>query len=441
MTLAPVPDHAPDDWTRADPHDLAAEMAVLGSMMLSAAATETCMAALGAADFYRPGHGVIFATITGLHRGGEPADAVTVKDALEAAGELTRVQGAPYLHTLIASVPVAANSAHYARIVRDHAVRRRLLASGRRILQWAADGAEEAHGLTERALREIEAVRDSGLGDGLTVQTITEFLDVPDRDDDYDWIIEGLLERGDRMILTGQEGAGKSELLRMLAVTAAAGVHPFTLKPATPRRVMFLDCENGPVPTRRKLRPLVAQARLQGFPLAETSLWVESRPEGMDLALDRDVSWLLRQAAAVAPDLVILGPLYRLAPRALNTDDEAAPVIHVLNMLRARGAAVILEAHAGHGLGPGARRDLRPRGSSAFLGWPEFGYGLRWADDETSKDERTVDMVAWRGDRDERPWPEQLTAGGVWPWREVVGRPGRGAWSPSAAIGGNRWQA
>ena len=70
-----------------------------------------------------------------------------------------------------------------------------------------------------------------------------------------------------------------------------------------------------------------AQARLQGHEIDEGHLWVECRPQGMDLALDKDVSWLLRQVAAVMPDIVFLGPLYRLAPRALQTDDEAAPLI------------------------------------------------------------------------------------------------------------------
>jgi DnaB-like helicase N terminal domain/AAA domain len=412
-----------DDFSYPDPHDIAAEQAVLGSMMLSAAAAETCLQALGADDFYRPAHQMIFAALAGLIRGGERADVLTVKDRLEATGEIGRCGGPLELHTIIASVPAAANAAYYARIVRERAVRRRLLLAARRVIQMAATSdADEAHGLTERALREIEDVRDSGLGDGLTIQTIREFLDVPPEEDEYDWIVPGLLERGDRMILTGMEGAGKSTLFRQLAVTIAAGIHPFTRETIEPRRVMLIDCENGVRHMRRKLRPLYAQARLLGSPVDEKNLWVECRPARMDLALDKDVSWLLRQVSAVRPDIVMIGPLYRLAPRALQTDDEAAPILAALDMIRARDACVLLEAHAGHATGPGGRRDPRPRGSSAFLGWPEFGYGLRWSDDEHSRAERTVDLVAWRGDRDERDWPEMLTAGGEWPWR-VYTRP------------------
>jgi DnaB-like helicase N terminal domain/AAA domain len=415
--LTPVPDGPDDDdYGRLDPCDIPAEQAILGSMMLSASAAATCSQALSAEDFYRPAHGVIFTHITGLLRDGGIPDAVTVKDSLQAAGDLDRCRGAMYLADLIGAVPAVANAPHYARIVREKAVRRRLLMAGRRITQWADATGEDAHGLAERALREVEAVRDSGIGDGLTVQSITEFL-AADDSDDYDWVIPGLLERADRLVITGAEGAGKSELFRMFAVLVAAGIHPFSFQPIPPMRVLLIDCENSDRHTRRKIRPLVTQARLQGHEVNEANLWIECRPAGIDLALDKDVSWLLRQVATVGPDITFLGPLYRLAPRALNDDSDAAPVIATLNMIRARGSAVVLEAHAGHSIGPGGRRDLRPRGSSAFLGWPEFGYGLRWSDMEGAKQQRLVDLVGWRGDRDERDWPEMLAGGGVWPWR------------------------
>lgn len=406
-----------DPFAGVGPYDIAAEQAVLGAMMLSPREAAECLQALSAFDFLRPAHQVIFASIASLTRSGNVADVLTVKDYLEAAGDLRACGGAPELHTLMAAVPVAANASHYARIVRDRAVRRRLLEAARRVLQMAAAPGDDAHGLTERALRELEAVRDSGLGGELTVQTIADFLDVPEEADDYDWIVPGLLERGDRMILTGMEGAGKSTLFRQLAVTIAAGLHPFSGAFTEPRRVMLIDCENGDRHTRRKMRPLYTQASLQHRPVDDKNLWIECRPGGMDLALDQDVSWLMRQVATVRPDIVMLGPLYRLAPRALQTDDEAAPVLAALNMIRARDCCVLLEAHAGHGTGVGGRRDLRPRGSSAFLGWPEFGYGIRWADGDLAKTERTVDLASWRGDRDEREWPDMLTAGGTWPWR------------------------
>jgi replicative DNA helicase len=401
--------------TPQEPHDLAAERAVLGAMMNSAAAAEACRQALVAGDFYRPAHGVVFGTILALMRENTPADWVTVKDRLESDGELRGNLDALYVHTLTESAPAPVNGPHYAGIVRGHAVTRRVRESARRVVQMSESG--DTEGLTERAIREFEAIRDAGIGAGLTVQTIMEFLGDDEEADAYDWVIPGLIERGDRLMLTGAEGAGKSTLFRQMAVMAASGVHPFTLERFKPVRVLILDFQDTPLQTRRKLRPLVTQARLQGHPVDEANLWIECRWQGVDLMRDKDLSWLLRQVSAVMPDIVFLGPLKGMAPRALHTDDEASPIIAALDMVRARGCALVLEAHSGHQLGVGGRRDVRPRGSSQFLAWPEFGYGLRWSDDETAKLERTVDMVAWRGDRDERQWPEMLTAGGTWPWR------------------------
>lgn len=434
MTITALPDPGDDDFTDPDPHDVAAEQAVLGAMLLSASAAAECLATLNPGDFYRPGHGLIFTGIRALIREDAPADPLTLRARLEETGDMRAAGGPLYLHTLTASVPSAANASYYAAIVRDKAVRRRLLEAGRRIVQMARAEDGDAHGLTERAMREAEAARDAGQADDVTTPTITEFLTVPDGADAYDWVIPGLLERGDRLILTGTEGAGKSTLFRQIAVTVAAGLHPFDHKPIEPRRILIVDCENGAAHTRRKIRPLVIQAAHEGYPVSEANLWIEMRPEGLDLASDKDASRLLRLVASIAPDMVMIGPLYRLAPRALNDDSDAAPVIAALNMIRARGACVLLEAHAGHALGMGGRRDLRPRGSSAFLGWPEFGFGIRSSDVSDAKKQRLVDVVPWRGDRDEREWPERLVAGGRWPWSAYVPVNGFGEeWTPHGA--------
>jgi replicative DNA helicase len=122
----------------------------------------------------------------------------------------------------------------------------------------------------------------------------------------------------------------------------------------------------------------------------------------MDITADRDLARIHHILDAIEPDMLVIGPLYRLVPRALQTDDEAAPVLTALDTIRARGVALLIEAHAGHGIGRHGVRDLRPRGSSALLGWPEFGFGMR------GRDDGTCDLVPWRGERDEREWPRHL---------------------------------
>ena len=83
------------------------------------------------------------------------------------------------------------------------------------------------------------------------------------------------------------------------------------------------------------------------------------------------------------------------------------------NLVRERAAR--LRAIAGHGTGADGSRNVRPAGTSLWLRWPEFGYGLRAGSDYDPRT-RAVQFVPWRGDRSERDWPKSLRAGGSWPW-------------------------
>lgn len=406
-------------------HNLDTERALLGAMLISEHAATTVSNMITAGDLYGPHQAIYNAIQTVRHRDGD-ADILRTWELLKTDPGVINMGGAGYIANLPDACPVPASAGHYAHTIRAIAVRGRLWAAGRTITQQAStdvatdDALGHVAGLAEAAIQQLEAVRDYEAGEDLDTPTIREFLDV--EEDPYDWIIPGLLERGDRLVLTGMEGLGKTTLFRQIAVTLAAGIHPFTQAPIPPKRVLIVDVENSATQARRALRPLWAKARTLDTEPSETNLWIEVRPEGLDLASDRDVSWLLRRVAVLKPDLVALGPLYRLAPRALNSDDEAAPILAALNLIRARGCALLLEAHAGHAtLGHGGKRDLRPRGSSALLGWPEFGYGIRPSQSPNSYGSgRRVEFASWRGDRDEREWPEELESGGEWPWSEAL---------------------
>ena len=121
------------DDGRQPPQDLAAEQSVLGGMLLSKDAIADVLERLRPGDFYRPNHQQIYDAILDLFGQGEPADAVTVAAELDRRGLLRRVGGAPYLHTLIATVPTAANAGYYAGIVAEKAVLRRLVEAGTRV--------------------------------------------------------------------------------------------------------------------------------------------------------------------------------------------------------------------------------------------------------------------------------------------------------------------
>jgi replicative DNA helicase len=149
-----------DDFERTPPHDVAAEQCALGGMLLSKDAISDVIEVIRPIDHYRPAHQLIHEAILDLYARGEPADAITVANELTRRGEIARVGGGPYLHTLIASVPTAANAGYYARIVRERAILRRLVEAGTRIVQFGYAGDSDADELVDRAQAEVYAVTD-----------------------------------------------------------------------------------------------------------------------------------------------------------------------------------------------------------------------------------------------------------------------------------------
>ena len=151
-----------EDFGRQPPQDAAAEQAVLGGMLLSKDAIADVLERLRPGDFYRPAHQNVYDAILDLYGRGEPADAVTVAAELDRRGLLRRIGGAPYLHTLISTVPTAANAGYYAGIVAEKALLRRLVEAGTRVVQYGYAGAEGAdvNEIVDRAQSEIYDVTE-----------------------------------------------------------------------------------------------------------------------------------------------------------------------------------------------------------------------------------------------------------------------------------------
>jgi replicative DNA helicase len=148
------------EFERTPPHDVAAEQCVLGGMLMSKDAISDVMEVISPPDHYRPAHQLVHEAILELYGRGEPADPVTVSDLLAKRGELARIGGGAYLHTLLASVPTAANAGYYARIVRERAILRRLVEAGTRIVQLGYTGDGDADELVDRAEAEIYGVTE-----------------------------------------------------------------------------------------------------------------------------------------------------------------------------------------------------------------------------------------------------------------------------------------
>lgn len=217
------------DNGRQPPQDLAAEQSVLGGMMLSKDAIADVLERLRAKDFYRPNHQKIYDAILDLFSQGEPADAVTVAAELDRRGVLRRIGGAPYLHTLIATVPTAANAGYYAGIVAEKAVLRRLVEAGTRVVQYGYAGAEGADvaEVVDRAQAEIyDVTEDRGSEDMVALENLLQpTMDeidaiqagggrgqgVPTGFADLDELTTGL-HGGQMIIVAGRPGQGKSTL-------------------------------------------------------------------------------------------------------------------------------------------------------------------------------------------------------------------------------------
>ncbi len=218
-----------EDYGRQPPQDLAAEQSVLGGMLLSKDAIADVLERVRPSDFYRPAHQNVYDAILDLYGRGEPADAVTVAAELDRRGLLRRIGGAPYLHTLISTVPTAANAGYYAGIVAEKALLRRLVEAGTRVVQYGyagADGADVAE-VVDRAQAEMYEVTERRLSEDFValedlLQPTMDEIDaiasngglargVPTGFTELDELTNGL-HPGQMIIVAARPGVGKSTL-------------------------------------------------------------------------------------------------------------------------------------------------------------------------------------------------------------------------------------
>jgi replicative DNA helicase len=216
------------EYERTPPQDNAAEMSVLGGMLLNKDAIADVVEVLHSNDFYRPAHQLIFDVVLDLYGKGEPADAITVGAELTKNGDAGRVGGLPYLHTLVSTVPTAANAGYYAKIVAELAILRRLVEAGTRIVQlgYSAEGSE-VDDIVDRAQQAIYDVTERRTSDDYTLlgdlmnPTMDELETIGGRNGlmsgvptgfvDLDSLTNGL-HPGQMIVIAGRPGSGKSTM-------------------------------------------------------------------------------------------------------------------------------------------------------------------------------------------------------------------------------------
>nr|WP_280716067.1 replicative DNA helicase [Kitasatospora sp. MAP5-34] len=281
-----------DGFERVPPQDLAAEQSVLGGMLLSKDAIADVVEVLKPLDYYRPAHELIHSAILDLYARGEPADPITVASELTKRGELTRVGGPGYLHTLVNSVPTAANAEYYAEIVHERAVLRRLVEAGTRIagMGYAAEGdvdeivnaaQAEIYAVTEQrtsedyapladimegALDEIEAI---GSRNGQMSGVPTGFADL-------DALTNGL-HPGQMIVIAARPAMGKALALDTLLPTPTGWTTMGEVQPGD----YLLDATGKPT------RVVAATDVMTGRPCYEMSF-----DDGTTVIADADHQWL-----------------------------------------------------------------------------------------------------------------------------------------------------
>ncbi len=227
---------APSAGPRLVPHNVEAEEAVLGAILINPEAYYDVAQSLKADDFYIHKNGWIWEAFTRLHDQRAPVDFLTVQEELERHGRLVEAGGAPYLTALINNTPTSLHAAAYARIVEQASVRRKLLGAANDIAKLAYEESTDIDEVMDRAEQSVFGVSERRLTSELRPiqQVVSEYYDrvdylarhkdelrgVPTGFIDLDLVLGGM-QKSDLLIIAGRPGTGKTGFMLSVAKNAA----------------------------------------------------------------------------------------------------------------------------------------------------------------------------------------------------------------------------
>lgn len=261
---------------KVPPHNLEAEESVLGACLISREAIANVLEILGHDDFYKPAHNEIFHTILDLYGRGDPIDAVTLAEELRRRDKLEAVGGKHYLFHLVQSVPTPGSAAHYAKIVEENALLRRLIEASHTISDIAyniPEDVEAAIDMSEDLIYQVSQRRDSSdfqaLKDLLTenmemVEKLYErgssITGLPTGFTELDNITAGL-QPSNLIIVAARPAMGKSSLAVTMAQHVAVEQHApvviFSLEMSKMELVQRLMCAEARVDSNRLRRGML----------------------------------------------------------------------------------------------------------------------------------------------------------------------------------------
>ena len=249
---------------RVPPHNHEAEQSVIGAIFLEPQALITASEILIPEDFYRTAHQKIFQTMLTLSDQGKAIDVVTIAEELSARKEIEDVGGLAYISELANAVPTAANIVHYAKIVEEKALLRRLIRVATKIVEDGYSGEDEIETLLSEAEKNVlEVAKRKNAGDfkhvkDVLVETFDNIEQLVNREGDITGIATGFtdldrmtagFQRNDLIIVAARPSVGKTafalNVAQSIAVKERENVAIFSLEMGAEQLVMRMLCAEG----------------------------------------------------------------------------------------------------------------------------------------------------------------------------------------------------
>ena len=225
---------------RIPPHNIEAEQAVLGCMLLDSDVIPTITELIRSEDFYRDDHREICEAILDLTEKAGPVDIITVSEQLQLRGTLDAIGGLEYLTNITDAVPTTANARHYAKIVEEKSLLRKLIKASSDIAGMSYDASEEAAFVLDRAEKSIFDILEKRSTQGFThikdvlLDTFNRLEElynsksfvtgVPTGFTDLDFKTAGL-QKSDLILIAARPGMGKTAMGLNIAQYAAVQRH------------------------------------------------------------------------------------------------------------------------------------------------------------------------------------------------------------------------
>src|SRR5579859_3974197 len=368
---------------RVPPHDLDAEMSVLGSILLDPLSVAKVLQFLHPEDFYRENNGQIYRAALELFAAGEPIDNVTLASQLQGMGLLERVGGRATLASMQGSVPTAANIEYYGRIVKEKAYKRRLISAGSDIAGYGFDDSVEAEDAINKAQSLVFGVADDRdqrelaklydlLGPAmerisLQMESGQGVIGIPSGFHDLDRMTGGFKD-SDLIIVAGRPSMGKTSLALNVGLFAALeakkSIAIFSLEMSKEQLTERLLTEQAQIDAMRLHRGLLSESEFDRVsnalgPLGEASIYIDDTPVMDELTLQLKA----RQAKMRhGVDMILIDYLQLMHGRSRGDDNRVQEVSAISRSLKglARELRIPVIAISQLSRAPEQRPDKRP---------------------------------------------------------------------------------